>query len=138
MQTLPNGKQFLWKSKDGETRHIPVDPESEDFLRWFKGISQSIVLLSRGRASSGLYNWNTAFDSFTIRQSRSEVFLHAMDTAGLPAIATAGTKRFRMWSLGRVTRFKSSKKLLGEEHRKGCSGRPSGCRLPPALRTNDQ
>jgi len=90
MQTLPNGKQLLWQSKDTDTRQIPIDPEFDEFLRSFKGMRQRFCLLSRGRSVSGLYDWKTAFESFMRHRGRTDIFPHAMRHSWITHLCNCG------------------------------------------------
>jgi len=90
LQTLPSGKQHQWKNKDAETRSIPISREFMGFLETFRGMKQKFCLLSRGRSKSGLYDWNTAFESFMQKQNHPEIIPHAMRHSWITYLCNCG------------------------------------------------
>jgi integrase len=94
-QTLPTGREYLWQSKDGETREIPL---SETFCTFLKGFLASpkrdfcipAKRRPRRRKATGLLDFRNPFEKFVTANGRPEVTPHSMRHSWISELANSG------------------------------------------------
>ena len=91
LQTLPTGKKYEWKSKDGETREIPLSRAFCDFLETFlSDPPRDFCLSSKRRAANGLFDFRAPFIKFVQKQGRPDVTRHAMRHSWITELCNSG------------------------------------------------
>ena len=90
-QKLPSGKSYDWKSKDGESREIPLSSGFSAFLETFLAEpKRDFCLLSKKRSASGLFDFRAPFQKFMKQKERPDVTRHAMRHSWITELCNSG------------------------------------------------
>lgn len=94
-QILPTGREYLWRTKDGETREIPLDDAFCAFLIIFLTDPKRDFCLPATRRprkshATGLLDFRLPFEKFVASKERSEVTPHAMRHSWVSELANSG------------------------------------------------
>ena len=90
MQTLADGRQIVWESKDRETREIPLTDEFVEFLRSF--LKRDARFCLHPEACSKRYRWDfrRPFENYVASKGRRDCTIHAMRHSWITAMCNSG------------------------------------------------
>ena len=94
-QILPTGREYLWRTKDGETREIPL---SEAFCVFLNGFltnpKRDFCIPAKHRPkkshATGLLDFRAPFEKFVAAKEKQEVTPHAMRHSWISELANSG------------------------------------------------
>jgi integrase len=94
-QTLPTGREYLWRSKDGETREIPLSETFCLFLHDFLADPKREFCIpakrrARSRKATGLLDFRSPFEKFVAAKGRTDVTPHSMRHSWISELANSG------------------------------------------------
>jgi integrase len=94
-QILPTGREYFWRSKDGETRQIPLSEAFCIFLIGFLTDPKREFCIPAKRKprkskATGLLDFRVPFENFVTTKGRPEVTPHAMRHSWISELANSG------------------------------------------------
>jgi integrase len=110
-QRLPNGKSHQWKTKNGDSREIPISADFAKFLKTFLRESEDHCLPSRRKSSDGLWDFRLPFRKFMSQVGRPDFFPHAMRHSWITHIVNSGNhvmQEVSAWSGDRLETIESN------------------------------
>ncbi len=94
-QVLPTSREYLWRTKDGETREIPLSEAFCTFLNGFLTSPKRDFCIPARRPprkshATGLLDFRAPFEKYVASKERSEVTPHAMRHSWISELANSG------------------------------------------------